>query len=76
MGEYYLQLWGEMCPIPLLKAEKKLKELTVRDTLILETDHSCTARTVETWARKKRYLVKTDEVANGIWQISIQKKEI
>jgi len=75
MGEYYLQLWGEMCPVPLLKAEKKLKELTAQDTLVLETDHSCTARTIQNWARKKKHLVKTDEIANGIWQIRIRKQE-
>ncbi len=74
MEEYFLQLWGEMCPVPLLKAEKKLKELTAQDTLVLETDHSCTARTVRTWADKKGYRVSAYEVANGIWQIRIRKK--
>lgn len=74
MGEHYMELWGEMCPVPLLKVEKKLKELKSLDTLVLETDHSCTARTIGNWAKKKRYLVKVDEVANGIWKISIEKK--
>lgn len=76
MGDYFLHLWGEMCPVPLLKAEKKLKELMAQDTLVLETDHSCTARTVAIWAGKKGYRVSTDEVANGIWQIRIQKQEV
>ncbi|MHB8172542.1 MAG: sulfurtransferase TusA family protein [Thermincolia bacterium] len=75
MGEYFLHLWGEMCPVPLLKAEKKLKELTAQDILVLESDHSCTARTIQTWAGKKGYRVSVDEVANGIWQIRIQKQE-
>lgn len=74
MGEHYLEVWGEMCPIPLLKAEKKLKQLTPEDTLILETDHSCTARTVESWATKKKYHFRVDEVDNGVWRIAIQKQ--
>jgi TusA-related sulfurtransferase len=74
LGEYFLHLWGEMCPVPLLKAEKKLKELTAQDILVLETDHSCTARTVEAWAEKKGYGVVIDEVANGIWRIRIRKQ--
>lgn len=73
MGEHYLEVWGEMCPIPLLKAEKRLKELTPQDILILETDHSCTARTMENWAKKKKYKYQVDEVDNGIWRITIQK---
>ena len=75
MSNHFLHLWGEMCPVPLLKTEKKLKTLTSEDTLVLETDHSCTARTITIWAGKKGYRVSTDEIANGIWQIKIQKHE-
>lgn len=74
MGEYYLEVWGEMCPVPLLKAEKKLIELADNDVLILETDHSCTARTVENWAKKKKYQVTIEQVDVGIWRIGISRR--
>lgn len=73
MAEYYLEVWGEMCPVPILKAERKLKELTNNDVLFLETDHSCTARTIENWAKKKKYQVKIKEVEAGIWRIEISQ---
>lgn len=71
MAEKFLAAWGEMCPLPLLKAEKELKQLKVGDKLVIETDHSCTARTFENWSIKRNLPVEVEEVECGVWQIRI-----
>lgn len=73
MASFKIEVWGEMCPIPMLKAEKKLKELAVGDTLVMETDHSCTARSMETWVKKHKQEVECREVDYGVWEIVITK---
>jgi len=73
MATYYLDIWGEMCPIPIIKTQRKLKELKCGDTLVLETDHSCTSRALVVWAQEHGHKVKEEEVANGIWRIELTK---
>lgn len=73
MAEVRLDCYGEACPIPLLKAEKKMKELKIGDVLIVETDHSCAIKNVPEWARKKGYLVDIEETGEGTWDIRIEK---
>lgn len=70
---YELDVWGDMCPIPLIKAQKKIKEMKSGDRLILETEHSCTSRTIVQWAKQKNYPVRETEVANGIWRLELTK---
>lgn len=73
MAEYRLDAMGEACPVPLLKTEKKLKELKVGDTLIVEIDHSCAMKNVPEWARKNGHNVDLEEIEEGHWEIYIEK---
>ena len=73
MAEVRLDCLGEACPIPLLKTEKKMKELNVGDTIIVHIDHSCAMKNVPEWARKQGYPVDIEEVADGEWEIYIEK---
>ncbi len=69
-----LELWGELCPIPLLKAEKELKYLEKGEELVIITDHSCTARAFSNWVKKhNRNKISYSEIDNGIWRIIITK---
>ena len=74
MGTYYLDIWNEMCPIPIIKTQRKLKEMSCGDILILETDHSCTSRALVLWAREHGHEVEENEVSNGIWRLKVTKK--
>lgn len=74
MGTYYLDIWNEMCPIPIIKTQRKLKEMSCGDILILETDHSCTSRALVLWAREHGHDVEENEVSNGIWRLKVTKK--
>ncbi|WP_018214523.1 sulfurtransferase TusA family protein [Desulfitobacterium hafniense] len=74
METYYLDIWNEMCPIPIIKTQRKLKEMSCGDILILETDHSCTSRALVLWAREHGHEVEENEVSNGIWRLKVTKK--
>jgi len=73
MAQIRLDCLGEACPIPLLKTEKKMKELKVGDVLVVHIDHSCAMKNVPEWARKQGYNVDLEEVADGEWEIYIEK---
>lgn len=75
MAEYRLDCMGEACPVPLLKAEKKLKELSAGDVLVVEIDHSCAMKNVPEWARKQGHNVDLEEVDDGEWEVIIEKVE-
>ena len=73
MAEYELDCMGEACPLPLMKAEKKMKDLVAGDVLIVHIDHSCAMKNVPEWARSQGYNVEVDEVDDGEWDVVIEK---
>ncbi len=73
--EHFIDALGEMCPIPIIKAEKVLKKIGAGESVILETDHSCSIQSVTGhFENKFSYPCKIKEVEEGIWQIEITKK--
>lgn len=74
MATYYLDIWGDMCPIPIIKTKRKLKEMANGDVLVLETDHSCTSRALVLWAQEQGHEIEENEVSNGIWRLELTKK--
>lgn len=74
MAEIKLDCMYEACPIPLLKAMKKLQKMDIGDVLILETDHSCSIKNVVEWAKKQGHNVDYIEVGEGEWEIYIEKR--
>lgn len=73
MKEVELDCLGEACPIPLVKAEKKIKELESGDVLIVQIDHSCAMKNLPEWARKEGHNVEVEEIDDGEWEIIIEK---
>jgi TusA-related sulfurtransferase len=73
MAEYELDCMGEACPVPLMKTEKKMKDLKAGDVLIVHIDHSCAMKNVPEWARTQGYNVEVDEVDDGEWDVVIEK---
>ena len=73
MKEVELDCLGEACPIPLVKAEKKIKELEPGDVLIVQIDHSCAMKNLPEWARKEGHNVEIEEIDDGEWEIIIEK---
>ncbi|MFZ5942726.1 MAG: sulfurtransferase TusA family protein [Bacillota bacterium] len=73
MTIFRLDCLYEVCPIPLLKTMKKLKELGPGDVLIVETDHTCAVKNIKEWTEKQSLPVEVMEVDNGEWEIHISK---
>ncbi|QUH24599.1 sulfurtransferase TusA family protein [Serpentinicella alkaliphila] len=63
----------EACPIPLIKALKKLENMAIGDVLIMETDHTCSIINVIDWAKKQGHDVDYAEISDGEWEIYIEK---
>lgn len=64
---------GDMCPVPLLKAEKALKTLPSGETVKLITDHSCVHQNILNHFKKKKFHIENEEVINGVWEIFITR---
>lgn len=73
MAEFRLDCFGEACPIPLVKTQKKMETLNVGDVLIVEIDHSCAMKNVPEWARNVGYNVDIEEINDGEWEVIIEK---
>jgi TusA-related sulfurtransferase len=73
MSAIRLECLGEACPIPLIKAQKKMAALKAGEVMIVETDHSCALKNVPEWAIKEGYHVEVTEVDAGLWEIYIKK---
>jgi len=74
MGEYKLDVLGEMCPLPILRSDKLFKALLPGDKLVVVTDHSCAMRGIPLHFEKLQAQTQISQVAKGIWEIIIEKK--
>lgn len=63
---------GEMCPVPLVKAQIQYKKISPGDSITIITDHSCTAQNLKDAFKKFPCEIKVEE-EDGIWEISIMK---
>jgi len=75
MAEFTLDCLGEACPIPLVKAQNKIKDMAVGDVLVVQIDHSCAMKNIPDWARKEGYNVEVEEVDDGEWEVIIEKSK-
>lgn len=73
MKEVILDCMGEACPVPLVKAQNKMKELAAGDVMIVQIDHSCAMKNLPDWARGEGHNVEVEEVADGEWEVIIEK---
>lgn len=74
MATYVVNVYGEMCPAPLIKAEAKVRTMNPGDVLIMESDHSCTVRLLREHLRKLPCRFQVSLVADGIWQFVIERR--
>lgn len=75
MKEVMMDCLGEACPVPLVKAQNKMKELAIGDLLIVSIDHSCAMKNLPDWARGEGYNVEVEEVGDGEWEVVIEKSK-
>ncbi len=73
MSEHKLDCMHEACPVPLLKAHKKLKTMEIGEILIMQTDHNCSIANVVEWTKKQGHYIDYIELEGGQWEIYIEK---
>ncbi|MCG0278706.1 MAG: sulfurtransferase TusA family protein [Thermanaeromonas sp.] len=74
MAVYRLNVYGEMCPLPIVRVKIKLKSLARGDFLIVESDHSCTTQALVDVVKKMGHRAEVKTVGNGLWEIHIEKR--
>lgn len=68
-----IDCFGDMCPVPLLKLKKQLKEQPDGIPVTIVVDHSCVVESIEDYYNSDRYDLVVDEVINGVWEITVTK---
>lgn len=62
---------GDMCPVPVLRLKTVIDSLKNGEECMLVTDHSCTISNIEAFCKVHHLTYDTDEVMNGVWEITI-----
>lgn len=73
MTKIHIDCFGDMCPIPVLKIDRALEELHQGESLMAVTDHSCVLESILDHYNPNRIKIESDEVMNGVWEITITK---
>lgn len=63
---------GEICPVPVVKAQIQYKRLKKNESITVITDHSCSSQGLKEAFQKYNCSIKIEEYA-GIWHITITK---
>ncbi len=73
MTTTHLDLKGLNCPLPVLRANKKMKEIMAGDILEIEVTDPAAPKDFETYSSTTGHeLVRSDE-ADGVYTISLKK---
>jgi len=70
-----LDVRGEMCPYPAMKARQALQKLPPGETLEVLTDHAPALSTVPWEGAKLGYRSSIEVVGKGLWRIRLEKAE-
>jgi tRNA 2-thiouridine synthesizing protein A len=66
-----LDVRGEICPYPMMKASDELKRLPVGETLEVLTDHAPALSTIPWEAAKHGFRASIERVGNPEWRITL-----
>ena len=69
-----LDLVGEVCPVPLLKTEKAVDNLSQDKRLKIVTDHTQAVRNIMEFLDDRSREFAIEELEPGIWQIDVDSK--
>ena len=74
MNEKDIDCFGDICPVPMLKAQKKLEQIKKGESFKLVTDHSCVLQSMkDKYENSKNVDIQIEEVLNGVWEIVFTK---
>lgn len=69
-----LDVRGEICPYPMIKAVEAMKRLPDDEVLEVITDHMPALETIPIQARRHSFSVKIEQTGNPEWRILIFKE--
>lgn len=70
-----LDVRGEMCPYPAMKAKEALKKLPAGEGLAVITDHAPALSTVPWEGAKLGFLSEVTNTGQGEWTIRLERAE-
>lgn len=73
MAEHHLDLVGDVCPVPLLRTERKVKEMQIGDVLVIESEQPAAVRNIADWAEKHGHSLEVKPLGRGLWQLVLTK---
>ena len=66
-----LDVRGEICPYPMLKAVEAMKKLKGMDTVVVFTDHAPCLETIPPQAGRYGYTYQVDQNDGAQWTITL-----
>lgn len=70
-----LDVRGEICPYPMMKAVEALKKLSDGDILEVITDHAPALETIPTQGARLGYDATIEESGSSEWRITLRPKD-
>ena len=70
-----LDVRGEICPYPMMKASEALKKLSTGESLQVRTDHAPALSTIPWEAAKQGYRASIERVGSPEWLITLAPAE-
>jgi len=68
-----LDVRGEFCPLPVLKAVEAMKRALPDEVIEVYTDHAPALETIPTQARRLGFTVKIDKMGPAEWRITLSR---
>ena len=69
-----LDVRGEICPYPMLKAVEAMKKLKGTDNVVVITDHAPCLETIPPQAGRHNYTYQVEEAGVAEWIITLSPK--
>lgn len=71
-----LDVRGEVCPYPILKAAEAMKKVKRKETVLVITDHAPCLETIPPQAARLGFQVAIEEVGSPEWEITLTPNEM
>ncbi len=70
-----LDVRGEICPYPMLRAVDALEKVPADEALEVLTDHAPALGTIPWEAAKRGYAVEVERVRSGEWKLTLRRAQ-
>lgn len=68
-----LDVRGEICPYPMMKAVEAMKKAPLGEIIEVYTDHAPALETIPTQAARLGWKVKIEEIGSPEWRITLSR---